>query len=149
MEVVLALGVVVFCLIAVFSLLTVGVTTSQSATARTTASLVLNAISADIRSTPQTTSATNSAVYGITLPAVSASATTTAPNASSPLYIDEDGTTNTAAVGARYRMFVWTTSAASSAPVTQETLVRVILAWPAGATNYTSAEGYVEGSRRG
>ncbi len=147
-EVTLALAIVVFCMVIVFGLLAVGVTASESSISQTTASQVLSAISADIQSTPKTVAATNSAIYGIALPAtsVTGSVVVTSPAPTSPLYIQEDGTTNTAVSGARYRLFVWTTSAeTTTAPATQETLVRLILSWPAGATNYTTAQGYVEG----
>ena len=146
-EVTFALAIVVFCMVTVFGMLAVGVTTTQTSSSQTIASQVLNGISADIQSTPQIHGASSSPVYNIPLPLYTKTAITT-PQAT-PLYIDEDGTTNTSSAGARYRLFYWTTSAATNNTAnppgnTRETLVRLILAWPAGAQSYTNAQGYVE-----
>ena len=145
-EVTLALGVVVFCLVTVLGLLAVGVNTTHVSTIQTSATNILNAVAADIESTPNITPAeTGSAkgsvaeaspIYGITLPA-SGTAASTAPTT---IYIGDDGQTTTTAATAIYQLNVWTTGATTTQ---QETLVRLLLTWPAAA-KYTQPQGFVE-----
>ena len=63
-ELVLALGVAAFCLIAVFGLIPVGVQTNRNATSQTAATNIITAIVADLRTTP--TAATSSPQFAIT-----------------------------------------------------------------------------------
>jgi len=63
-EITLALGVAAFCLIAVFSLLPVGMQTNQSARSQTAATGILTALVADLRTTPKTNS--TSSLFAIT-----------------------------------------------------------------------------------
>jgi uncharacterized protein (TIGR02598 family) len=63
-EVVLALGVGAFCLIAVFGLLPVGVQTNRNATSQTAATGILASVIADLRATP--TGSVTSTQYQIT-----------------------------------------------------------------------------------
>ena len=51
-EVTLALGIAVFCLIAVFGLVPVGVQTNRNATSQTTATNILSSVVSDIRASP-------------------------------------------------------------------------------------------------
>ncbi len=145
-EVVIALGVVVFCLLTVLGLLAIGVNTTHDSTAQTSATNILNAITADVESTPNITAnyspasakgslAETSAIYGISVPATG-TATSSTPTT---LYIGEDGQVTTQAA-ALYQLNIWTTGATSTQ---QETLVRLLVSWPAAAS-YTRAQGYVE-----
>lgn len=140
-EVVLALGVVVFCLFSVFGLLALGVTSTQSSTAQTVGANVLTQIAADLQATPNPspkgTIATNSLIYGIPIPVTASGATVT--TATTNLYIADDGVATNAS-NSRYRLNVWTMSATTNR---QETVVRLLLTWPAGATT-TNAQGSVE-----
>jgi uncharacterized protein (TIGR02598 family) len=63
-ELVLALGVAAFCLIAVFGLIPVGVQTNRNATSQTAATNIIAAIVADLRTTPA--AATSSPQFAIT-----------------------------------------------------------------------------------
>jgi uncharacterized protein (TIGR02598 family) len=63
-EVVLALGVAAFCLIAILGLMPVGVQTNRSATSQTAAANIMAAIVADLRTTPA--AATTSPEFAIT-----------------------------------------------------------------------------------
>ena len=53
-EVTLALGIAVFCLIAVFGLMPVGVQTNRNATSQTAAGNIISAVVADLRTMPKT-----------------------------------------------------------------------------------------------
>jgi len=145
-EVVVALGVVVFCLLTVLGLLAVGITTTHDSTAQTSATNILNAVAADVESTPNLTAsyppssarggiAETSAIYGITVPAKGTASTPTPRT----IYIGEDSQV-TSATSALYQLNVWTTGATATQ---QETLVRLLISWPAMAS-YTNAQGYVE-----
>ncbi len=63
-ELVLALGVAAFCLIAVFGLMPVGMQTNRNATSQTAATSIVAAIVADLRTTPA--AATTSPQFAIT-----------------------------------------------------------------------------------
>src|SRR6476646_10785985 len=52
-EVILALGIAAFCLIAVFGLVPVGVQTNRNATSQTTATNILSSVVSDIRASPK------------------------------------------------------------------------------------------------
>ena len=64
-EVVLALGVAAFSLIAVFALLPVGVQTHRNATSQTTATGIIASVIADLRATPKPPVLTTSSQYRI------------------------------------------------------------------------------------
>ena len=64
-EVVLALGVAAFCLIAVFGLLPVGVQTNRNATSQTAATSLLASVIADLRATPKPPAVNTSSQYKI------------------------------------------------------------------------------------
>ena len=63
-ELVLALGVLAFCLIAVFGLMPVGMQTNRNATSQTAATNIIGGIVADLRATPA--AATTSPQFAIT-----------------------------------------------------------------------------------
>jgi len=138
-EVAVALAVVVICLVALFGLLALGVTQIHTSTEQTVVPNVMSAIVADLQSAPNPapkgTTATQSLVYGITLPPNGAANSTT-PAVS---YIGEDGQPSTKA-NARYQLNVWTIAPTATK---QETVVRLLVSWPAQAA-YTNAQGSVE-----
>jgi Tfp pilus assembly protein PilV len=152
-EVTLALGVVVFCLLTVMGLLALGINSTQTSAVQTSATNILTAIASDLQATPNITPATASAkgsvaeispIYGITLPA----AGTATPTAPTTIYIGEDGQVAGSASAALYRLSVWTTVAATSR---QETLVRLLITWPAQVAVFDASghllanpQGYVE-----
>ncbi len=146
-EVTLAMGVVVFCLVTVLGLLAVGVNTTHVSTIQTSATNILNAVAADIESTPNITAAYTPAsakgsvaeaspIYNITLPASGTAASATPTT----IYIGDDGQTATSASSAIYQLNVWTSGATTTQ---QETLVRLLITWPASAS-YKQAQGFVE-----
>jgi Tfp pilus assembly protein PilV len=138
-EVTLALGVVVFCLVTILGLLAIGINSTQVSTVQTSATNILTAVVADLQSTPNPVpkgSAQASLVYGISLPAVGAGASTTPTT----IYIGEDGKPSATASGALYRLSVWTTPPTTTK---QETLVRLLITWPVPAA-YTNPQGYIE-----
>ncbi len=139
-EVTLALGVVVFCLVSVFGLLAVGVSSTTASIDQTAATNVLTAIASDLESTsnpsPRNSTSQTSPLYQIVIPPAG-TATSTTPATS---YIGEDGQLAASASGARYQLNVWTTG---STTTQQETLVRLVISWPPQAA-YANAQGYVE-----
>ena len=137
-EVTLALGVAAFCLITLFGLLPVGVTSNQMAFGRTAAASVAANIVADLRATPVVAVATPSPGYGIPVPA-SATETHT-------IFLHSDGTaavaSGSAPTGAvdmnaqpaynpQYRVTM--AFVPPAAGQRNATSVRVLVTWPAMA----------------
>jgi len=139
-EVTIALGVVVFCLVSVFGLLAVGTNLSQISIDQTAAVNILTQVSSDLNATPnpvpKNSTAQTSTVFNVVIPA-SGTATSTTPTT---LYIGDDGQPTTATNTARYQLNIWTTG---SSATTQETTARLLISWPAQAA-YTNAQGSVE-----
>jgi uncharacterized protein (TIGR02598 family) len=156
-EVSLALAVVVFCLVTLLGLLTVGINSTHTSTIQTAATNILTAVASDLEATSNATpgmysvsknywkgkmpATTASPIYGITIPATGAAVTP----AASPIivYIQENGqpTTKTSTTNPPlYQVDVWFRPATSTQ---QETFARLLVSWPATAA-YTSAQGYVE-----
>ncbi len=133
-EVLISIAILGTMLIAVFGLLGVALSNSTSEASETGAGFILSTITSDIRSTSAT--ATNTTLYTITMP-VAGAATSTNPN---KFYLDTDYNITTSIPNARYQVNYWTTG---STTTSQESLVRVIISWPAGA-QYTSPQGSVE-----
>jgi Tfp pilus assembly protein PilV len=160
-EVTLALGVVVFCLVTIMGLLAVGINTTHVSTVQTSAVNILTAVASDVEAAPNITpsytpvqakgtKAETSLIYGIKLPAGGAGALyatqalpAPAPTYTviqSPIYIGENGQVVTTAASALYQLNFWINA---STATQQETFVRLIISWPAAAA-YTSAQGNVE-----
>jgi hypothetical protein len=149
-EVTLALGVVVFCLVTILGLLAVGINSTHVSTVQTSATNILTAVASDLESTPNITSvyplaqakgtvAEKSPLYGISLPKGGAGAT-----ANQTIYIGENGQTNASPAAALYQLNVWiTASNTTTAPIHQETFIRLLISWPA-TVGYANAQGYVE-----
>jgi uncharacterized protein (TIGR02598 family) len=120
-EVTLALGVAAFCLLAVFGLLPVGISSNRASIEQTGAASLARAIVADLRTTPNT--ATTSPQYKIPF-----------PSASAPFYFAEDGTVGTTA--ARYRATITIKTAAPTA------FANIRITWPAAAPGDSAAGSY-------
>ena len=122
-EVTVALGLAAFCLIAVFGLLPVGITSNQASIEQTTANGILSAVIADLRATLPG-QAGKSAQFSITIPqnpVQSLSSTT--------FYLGSDGR-SAASMGAetRYRLMV---SFLPNGFAKAATLVNLKVSWPA------------------
>jgi hypothetical protein len=147
-EVVLALGVVVFCLVTVVGLMTAGIGSSHVASEQTTLENVLTAVVTDLRSTPNPPAATPalgpgtaqpSPVYGIPVPAAGTPvAASTAPSYS--VFLGSNGEKVASPATARYLLSVWTSVPGGNR---QEIIVRLLFSWPAQAS-YVNAAGSVE-----
>ena len=143
-EVTLALGVALFCLITVFALLPTGVNSNKASLEQTAATSVLRAITADLRATPNPLpyQAQTSAQFGISIPAAGEPP---APVPPLPIYIGENeqsGTSLASVTNPRYLLSVWMTPP-TAAGSRQATLARLLLTWPSAATT-TNALGSVE-----
>jgi uncharacterized protein (TIGR02598 family) len=144
-EVVLAIGVTSFCLIALIGILSVGLRSNQNTIDQAGASAVLSAAVSDLYATPATTppgAATTSLQLSIAIPAnpvTSATPVTT-------LYFSSSGlSTNATAAQSAYRLTVTpiTNAASSTSPVKTATFLDVKVTWPAAAT-LANAAGAVE-----
>lgn len=122
-EVVIALGVAAFCLIAIFGMIPAGLNSNQASLRETLAASLTSSIVSDLRAVPgQLTSATTS-IYRIALPASGLSSTTV-------FFLNEDGSTNSLgdpAAPPAYRAAVVVTSATNR----QASTARIFLTWPA------------------
>ena len=142
-EVVLSLGIVVFCLTALTGLLIVGISGNKASGSETAATTILAGVVADLRTT--STSLTTSPLYSITIPAVpmAASGTTTS------LYVTADGAkVSSGLTSSTYLVTVTFLSpggytVASSARTCSATLATISVSWPAGVPA-TSATGSVK-----
>jgi uncharacterized protein (TIGR02598 family) len=123
-EVVIALGIVSFALLAVIGLLPIGMQTNRDSVEETQALTVLGAIAADRRVSPP---AGNSLIYNI--PPLSTATTST-------IYVKEDGTASATPSDARYRVVV-----TSQVPPTygNPTLMHLYASWPPMATKNNSS----------
>ncbi len=127
-EITIALGVASLCLLAVFSLLPVGVQTNRAAVAETVGGSILSSVTADLRSTPKTSS--TSAQFVITF----GTATT--------LYFDGEGRfSTTLQANSRYKVTV--TFPASPVGGFAPTYAHARVSWPAAAT-VANSDGSVE-----
>jgi len=157
-EVTIALGVVVFCLVTILGLLAVGINSTHASTVQTSAANILTAVASDLEAAPNITPSYGvdakgtveagggrgaapftTPLYGIPLPTGG-----TGTNSTTKIYIGENGQTNSTAVGSLYQLNVWiTANNTNTTPIHQETFARLLITWPAAA-GYTNAQGYVE-----
>lgn len=120
-EVTLAIGIAAFCLLGIFSLLPVGANSNRDSVSTTHAASLTEALVADLRGTKTNDT---SLVYGLK------------PDTAvtdSVIYLKEDGSKVVAASDADYRAAV--TIAPPASGVIAPTGIRVLLSWPAAATN--------------
>jgi uncharacterized protein (TIGR02598 family) len=130
-EICMAIGIAAFCLIAIYSLLPVGLKASQESSEETVATGILSQVVADLVSCPTTVprgKAVSTKQFAIAIPANPL----TAEGAASPLYFSESGYDGgSAKPDSLYRVDVTflTNSGSNSA-----TLAAVKASWPAAAS---------------
>jgi uncharacterized protein (TIGR02598 family) len=131
-EVTLALGIASFCLLAIFGLLPVGVTSNQASLEQTAAAGIVAAVNADLEITPITDPASDqsSPKFAFTIPMAGGSATGAVPQT---VFLREDGVqvANPASGNARYRVSLWFTPPPASQK--KATVARILITWPAVA----------------
>lgn len=132
-EVIIAMGIAAFCLVAMIGLIPSGLRQVKISSEQTAATAILASVVNDIRNIPSGTNATNSLVYGVSIPAAGLTANTF-------FYLNEDGSRNPAASTARYAFSNSLTSSNNAAALTSG---RALLWWPAAAT-LGNAQGSVE-----
>ena len=119
-EIVMALGVAAFCLVAVFGLLPVGLHTSQAAVDQTNANRILAAVAVDLRATAPGQSTTQQ--YRLAIPGSGAGTATT-------LYLDASGgSAASIQADSRYRLTVIFPPTAGGRAAS---LVDLKVSWPA------------------
>jgi uncharacterized protein (TIGR02598 family) len=140
-ELVLALGVAAFCLLAVVGMLPTAVKVQQASVQQTAANGITSGIIADLRASYRKPGNTNSSQFGIELkklpPGQAAKYTPAA------LYFSLDGTQQNGAGGAVFKATItyYRTAADSSAT---STFANIIVSWPAAQDDLTKAAGYIE-----
>lgn len=139
-EVTLALGVAAISLLAIFSLLPVGIQTNQRAIEQTASADILSAVAADLRATRVTNprgGAATSLQFAISIPAnpVTGATTTT-------LFFNSEGQVATSLrSNSRYRLTV--TFLPNGSDARTATFADLKMTWPAAAT-VTNAQGSAE-----
>ena len=137
-EVTLALGIAVFCLVVVFGLLNVGLNTSSASVEQTVATNVVAAVAGDLRTAnnavPKGSAPATTSVYTLQIPAAAAASPSPAPQptpSTTPLvrYLDTTGQPVASAAGAHYQLSVWMKPGLGRSP----TLARLLVTWPPGA----------------
>ena len=124
-EVTLALGVIGFCLIAVFGLLPVGLSSNQAAIQQTGTADILTAVSTDLHSTLKT--ASSSPRFNIPIPG------------GTTLYFKDYGVPDSQA-NSRYRVAISFTPSTNRMATTG----RILITWPAQQNDPLKATGSVE-----
>lgn len=126
-EVVVALGITAFCLVAVFGLLPVALNTNRDSVQQTEAADLVSLIEGDLRSAPSGPGAISPA-FGIRIP----DHPTAAAETLDPLFLDDGGTAVSSAASAKYRVSL----TFGSAHGRNATPVQILVTWPAeAATN--------------
>jgi len=129
-EISLALGIAAFCLLAIFSLLPVGLQGNLDSSEETVATGILSLVASDLKSCPATTprgQGTTTAQFAIPIPANPVTAETAVP----PRYFGESGYDGTVRLpGSRYRVNL---TFLPNAGAKSATLVRLRASWPAAA----------------
>ena len=144
-EVTIALGIAVFCLVVIFGLLTVALNTSTISVEQTVATDLLPLVASDLRTAPDPfpkgQAAQVTTVYKLPVPA--SVATTPATSSPTTLYLDANGQLVPAA-SSNYQLNVWMTPGVVQPGVgCAATMARVLLTWPANAP-LANAAGSVE-----
>jgi uncharacterized protein (TIGR02598 family) len=141
-ELTLAIGVAAICLLTIFSVLPIGLQTSQRAIEQTASADILATVAADLRATPVTIprgSATTSPQFAINIPAnpVSSATTTT-------LFFTSEGQLTPQTANPRYRLTItFLPNDPGMMPAQTATFVDLKVTWPALATD-TNTQGSAE-----
>ena len=143
-EVVIALAVTIFCLVALFGLLSVGLRSNQATIEQAAATSILSAAVADLRATPQTVpsgGAANSLQYNIKIPANPVSSATPVTT----LYFPANGqlSTNASPANSAFRLTVTPIVPSSGGGTRTATFLDLTVSWPAAASS-ANAVGTVE-----
>jgi type II secretory pathway pseudopilin PulG len=140
-EVVLALGVAAFCLLAVVGLLPTAIKVQQASVQQTAANSITSGIIADLRAAFRRPGLGNSSQFGIELkklpPGLAAKYTPAA------VYFSLDGTQQNGAGGAIFKATITYYSTAADNSATS-TFADIIVSWPASQDDLTKAAGYTE-----
>lgn len=132
-EVTLALGVAAISLLAIFSLLPIGLQTNQRSFEQIASADILSAIAADLRATPHTSG--TSLQFGISIPAGGGTGTTT-------LFFNSAGQSSQSMQSdSRYRVVV--SFLPNGGGTKTATFADLQVTWPAGATA-ANAQGTTE-----
>jgi uncharacterized protein (TIGR02598 family) len=136
-EVILALGVAAFCLIAVMGLLPLGLKTQQTSISQTMANSITSEIIGDLRAAVRARPpAQASRQFEVTLPSNNGSPWNPTPTT---LYFSNDGIKQNGVAGSVFAAnIVYTSSTATTA------LVDITVSWPASQTDPTKVAGSVE-----
>jgi uncharacterized protein (TIGR02598 family) len=132
-EVIIAMGIAAFCLIAMLGLIPMGLKQVKISSEQTAATAILAAVASDIRNTPSGTA--KSLVYGIALPTTAGASVSTVN-----LYLNEDGKPNTSPTSARYALKASLVTSNNASGMTSGNLV---IWWPAAAA-LRNAQGSIE-----
>lgn len=131
-EICLALGIAAFCLLAIFSLLPIGLKGNLESSEETVATGILTQVAADLTSCAATSPrglATNTAQFGIAIPANPVTTPTVVP----PRYFSESGYDGLSAkADSRYRVDV---TFLTNGGTNTATMACLKASWPAAATN--------------
>ncbi|MCE9543846.1 MAG: hypothetical protein K8R38_10095 [Verrucomicrobia bacterium] len=119
-EVVIALGIAAFCLVALLGLFPLGLKSAKSTTDQTAAAAFLGNIALDLRGIPA--GSNSSSLYGITLPGAVAGLTL-----STNFFFNEDGgiSSSSSSIIARYGVLL-----ILSNPTAASTTARIQIYWP-------------------
>jgi uncharacterized protein (TIGR02598 family) len=133
-EVVIAMGIAAFCLVAMLGLLPSGLKQVKISSEETAATALLAAVVADLRNTGPGTNATNSPIFQIPIPEAGREASP------QPIYIAEDGSPVPTSLDARYCALITLGSSTNASTLTWG---NVMIYWPAAA-RVSNAQGQVE-----
>ena len=143
-EVTLALGIAVFCLVAIFGLLNVGINTSTTSVEQTFATNILSAVASDLRTAPNTfpkgSAAATTNIYKLTIPpnVQAGAAASPTPAAQPACYLDASGQpilngsgspATTVTSDSRYLLSTWMKPGVGR----DATQVRLVVSWPPAA----------------
>jgi uncharacterized protein (TIGR02598 family) len=145
-EVVLALGVAVFCLLSILALLPIGLSNNQTSIEQTSAASFARAIEADLRATARTSPPTDqiSPLFKIAIPATSTATHTLflTENGSAAGALDGDAVPSSdQELNPQFRAtmtFLPPSAASSGNPSKAATGVRIFITWPALADRTAS-----------
>lgn len=134
-EIVLALGIMAFCMIGIFGLLPVGLTSNMTSAQQTKAAGVASSVAADLRA-KNTKIPTQSPRYGFVIPGYGGASSMAAPQT---IYTQEDGTP-TGIIGAKpsydtLNQSVFRVTVGFSPPAASKgaTMARIMVSWPPSA----------------
>lgn len=131
-EVTMALGIISMCLITLFGLIPVGMSSNRTSVDQGAAANIARMIVADLRSpakrtSPNLASPGISPLYGINIPAATGSG-------SESFFLDSAGKKKNSAADATYKAKL-----EFSAAVSETSSVRVLITWPPAAQNPTNS----------